>query len=282
MNVGELSKWILSKLTPRYGDSEARSMSRIIMEDVLNYTPVQVIMNNDMAVPDFIPEKISRIVHRILANEPIQYVMGEARFCGLSLKVTPAVLIPRPETEELVDLIIKQWSTVPDINVLDLCTGSGCIAVALARGLRFPHMTAIDISADALSVAKENASGLKVKIDFRQADALNLPPDKGLFDIIVSNPPYIAEHERADMPANVIGHEPDIALFVPDSDPLEFYSAISRYAMDTLTERGTLYFEINPLFTQDLEQMLRHTGFNNITIMADMYGKQRFAIIKRD
>lgn len=282
MNVGELSKWILSKLTPRYGDSEARSMSRIIMEDVLNYTPVQVIMNNDMAVPDFIPEKISRIVHRILANEPIQYVMGEARFCGLSLKVTPAVLIPRPETEELVDLIIKQWSTVPDINVLDLCTGSGCIAVALARGLRFPHMTAIDISADALSVAKENASGLKVKIDFRQADALNLPPDKGLFDIIVSNPPYIAEHERADMPANVIGHEPDIALFVPDSDPLEFYSAISRYAMDALTERGTLYFEINPLFTQDLEQMLRHTGFNNITIMADMYGKQRFAIIKRD
>ena len=282
MNVGELSRWILSKLTPSYGESEARSMSRIIMEDVLNYTPVQVIMNSDMDVPDFIPEKINGIVNRILANQPIQYVMGEARFCGLSLKVTPAVLIPRPETEELVDLIIKQWSTVPDIKVLDVCTGSGCIAVALARGLRFPHLTAIDISTEALSVAKENASGLKVRIDFQQADALNLPPAKGRFDIIVSNPPYIAEHERADMPANVIGHEPDLALFVPDNDPLKFYSAISRYAIDALTERGTLYFEINPLFTHDLEQMLRHTGFNNITIMADMYGNQRFAIIIRN
>ncbi|MDE7443290.1 MAG: peptide chain release factor N(5)-glutamine methyltransferase, partial [Muribaculaceae bacterium] len=202
MTVGELSQWIVNSLAPTYGESEARSMSRIILEDVLNYTPVQVLMHRDTDIPDFIPVKIEKILNRILANEPIQYVMGEARFCGLTLKVTPAVLIPRPETEELVDLITKQWSNVPDVNVLDICTGSGCIAVALARSLRFPHIEAIDISPDALAVAQENAKGLKVKVTFHQTDALQLAPDHKRYDIIVSNPPYVACHERAGMPAN--------------------------------------------------------------------------------
>lgn len=282
MTVGEISQWIVSALSSVYGEGEARSMSRIILEDVLNYTAVQVIMHRDNKVPDFIPEKIGKIISRLLANEPIQYIMGEARFCGLTLKVTPAVLIPRPETEELVDLIIKRWSNVPDVNVLDIGTGSGCIAVALARALRFPRIKAIDISDEALTVAKENAKGLKVKVDFEQADTFRLTPVYHSYDIIVSNPPYIAEHERATMPANVVNHEPELALFVPDSDPLKFYRAIATYSLEALTDRGFLYFEINPLYAKELSDMLHRIGFANVTLLADMYGRQRFAIVKRD
>lgn len=257
-------------------------MARIIMEDVLNYTPVQVILHRDTEVPEFIPPKIDSILRRLLDHEPIQYITGYARFCGLTLKVTPAVLIPRPETEELVDMIVRHWSNVPDVRVLDLCTGSGCITVALARSLRFPQIKAVDISPEALAVARENAKGMKVKVEFEQADALDLTPSAERFDIIVSNPPYVACHERASMPANVVGHEPDLALFVPDDDPLKFYRAIASYSLKALTPRGTLYFEINPLYARELAAMLGRMGFGNVTIMADMYGRQRFAIVKRD
>lgn len=281
MTVGQLSASILGRLTPRYGDREAKAMLRVILEHTLNYTPVDAVIRRDNEVPPFIPDKTDSIVRRLLADEPLQYITGEARFCGHTLRVTPDVLIPRPETEELVDLIVRQWKDVPDAAVLDLCTGSGCIAVALARALRFPTVTAVDISAPAIAVAKSNASGLRVKVNFVQADALALPQEHDRYDVIVSNPPYVAEHERPTMPGNVAGHEPDLALFVPDSDPLRFYRAIARYAAGALSRRGTLYFEINPLYAAELTRMLQLDGYSDISILPDINGLKRFAIARR-
>jgi release factor glutamine methyltransferase len=199
----------------------------------------------------------------------------------MTFEVTTATLIPRPETEELVDTITRQWKRVPDATVLDLGTGSGCIAIALARALRFPKVTAIDISAEALNVARKNAAAYRCHIDFRQADMLHLPPESNCMDIIVSNPPYIADSERTSMSANVLDFEPHSALFVPDSDPLLFYTAIARYASTALTQRGALYMEINPLFVGQLRQMLSHYGFADVTILADMQGRQRIAVAHR-
>ncbi|MDE6490934.1 MAG: peptide chain release factor N(5)-glutamine methyltransferase, partial [Muribaculaceae bacterium] len=239
------------------------------------------VVYKSLELPPFIPEKIDGIIRRLLDDEPLQYIVGEARFCGLTLKVTPDVLIPRPETEELVDIITRQWKEVPDLSVLDLCTGSGCIAVALARSLRFPAVTAVDISAPALAVARANIAGLRVKVEIINGDILAMKPDHARYDVIVSNPPYVAEHERAGMPPNVVGKEPDLALFVPDNDPLRFYKAIAAYASEALTPRGTLYLEINPLYAADLSRMLELNGFSDINILPDFNGLKRFAIARR-
>jgi release factor glutamine methyltransferase len=281
MTVGQLSESLRQQLLPVYDGREAQWIIRIIFEHLLKYTPVDIAIRRDEQIPEFIIRKADAIAQRLLTHEPIQYIMGEARFCGLILKVNKSVLIPRPETEELVDIIVKQWSQVPDVNVLDLGTGSGCIAVALARDLRFPHVTAVDISADALAVACENAAVLRSRINFVQADMLNLPEATDGYDIIVSNPPYIADHERNAMEANVVEYEPSLALFVPDNDPLRFYKAIAAYASVSLSARGVLYLEINPLYVDDLRRMLQLNGFANVTTLADMQGCQRFAIARK-
>ena len=280
LTAGQLAEDIRRKLQPVYDGRETQWIIRIIFEHLLNFSPVDMAIRRDYQVPDFIPPKADVIVERLLHHEPIQYIMGEARFCGLVLKVNRSVLIPRPETEELVDIIVKQWERVPDTTVLDLGTGSGCIAIALARALRFPQVTAIDISADALAVAKANAAALHTRIEFTEADMLRLPAQTNRWDIIVSNPPYIADSERRDMEANVVDYEPAGALFVPDSDPLRFYTTIARYAAKALTPRGTLYLEINPLYVDELKRMLSLTGFSDVTILADMQGRQRFAVAK--
>jgi release factor glutamine methyltransferase len=204
----------------------------------------------------------------LLADEPIQQVLGTARFCGMMLRVTPDVLIPRPETEQLVDMIADRWRNVPDVRVLDVGTGSGCIAIALARALRFPQVTAVDISADALNVARRNAAEWKVAIDLQQADALQLQLP-GEWDVIVSNPPYIMQSEAAEMEPRVLRHEPHTALFVPDAEPMLFYDAIRAYAARHLSARGMLYFEINPLMAQQ---------YRGADIVKDFCGRDRFAI----
>lgn len=280
-NAGQLAERIRRQLLPVYDGREAQWIIRIIFEHLLHYTPIDMAIRRDEPVPDFILPQADAITARLLDHEPIQYIIGDARFCGLTLKVNRSVLIPRPETEELVDIIAKQWERVPDTTVLDLGTGSGCIAIALARALRFPAITAVDISADALAVAKENAAVLHTRINMVQADILDLPQEHDRWDIIVSNPPYIAESERPTMEANVVDYEPAEALFVPDTDPLRFYTTIARYAATALTSRGALYFEINPLYVDELKRMLTLTGFANVTTLADMQGRQRFAIARR-
>jgi release factor glutamine methyltransferase len=213
-----------------------------------------------------------------LKNEPIQYIFGSARFYGNSLKVTHATLIPRPETEELVALIDKE-NRETDLRVLDVGTGSGCIAITLARVLRFPIVDAIDISEDALAVAQENAQSLRVNVNFKKGDALAMEmPKTPIYDIIVSNPPYIADKEREDMSQNVLQYEPHTALFVPDNDPLRFYRAIGDYGTKALKGGGRLYFEINPLYVEEMRAMLDAMGYKEIRVVRDLPGKERMMV----
>lgn len=267
----------IRRLLSEYPDGEARWMVRIIFEKLKGWNRTEMMIRADQEISPFIAGKVDEITRRLLDHEPIQYILGEARFYGLTLNVTPDVLIPRPETEELVDMIVADAHGRSDLRVMDLCTGSGCIAIALARNLPFAEVTAIDISAKALEVAAGNATLTKTTIHFRNADVLSLPrPDKADMDIIVSNPPYIAESERATMDPNVLDHEPSLALFVPDSDPLKFYRAISSYSRLALRPGGRLYFEINPLFAPQLLSMLEADGWTEITVTPDMQRKQRF------
>lgn len=266
-----------SRLAPTYGESEARWMVRIIMQELKGYSRVELAVKADAEVSDYLIAKVSGIVDRLLTGEPLQYIFGATEFYGLRLAVSPAVLIPRPETAELVDLIVRENARRQDLRVLDVCTGSGCIAVALARNLPFAQVEAIDISGDALDVACSNAASLKVKVSFRQADALRLPSEQEpRFDIVVSNPPYVLDSERVEMSANVLDHEPHIALFVPDSDPLRFYLSIAAYAMTALTAGGRLYFELNTLTSESLVRELRSAGWTDVVILPDTDGKRRF------
>lgn len=265
-----------SRLAPVYGDGEARWMLRIVMEHVKGWDQTELAIRAADEVSDFIVGRVNEAVDLLLKGEPIQYIYGDTYWYGMTLKVTPDVLIPRPETEELVDLIVKE-NPASDLRVLDVCTGSGCIAVALAKALDFPVVDATDISDKALTVAKENASLQKVKVNFFKADALNLT-DNGeeRYDIIVSNPPYVMESEKARMDRNVLDYEPALALFVPDDDALKFYKAIAIFAKDALSEKGRLYFELNPLTAEVLTKWMTAEGWNEVQTLPDMYGKTRF------
>jgi len=254
---------------------EVQAMIRVVCEDVFNYDPVDVALRQESELPDFAAERIADIIARLHRHEPLQYIVGSARFHGHRFKVTPAVLIPRPETEQLVDLIVDE-NPASDLRVLDMGTGSGCIAISLARALKFAQVDALDVSRDALAVARENAALLKVKVQFFESDML-APQPPGRYDIIVSNPPYICWSERESMDRNVKDYEPGQALFVPDNDPLLFYKAIAPYAAQSLERGGRLYLEINQRFGNEVKRLLESSGFDEVRIIEDSYGKVRFA-----
>ena len=251
---------------------EVQAMIRVICEDVFNYDPVDVALRQESELPDFAQERVADIIARSRRHEPLQYIVGTARFHGHKFKVTPSVLIPRPETEQLVDLIIDE-NQASDLRVLDMGTGSGCIAISLARALKFAQVDALDVSRDALVVARENAAALKVKVRFFESDMLAPQPD-ARYDIIVSNPPYVCWSERE--------YEPGQALFVPDNDPLLFFKSIAPYAMQSLERGGRLYLEINQRFGNEIKRLLEDCGLDEVRIIEDSYGKVRFAAaIKR-
>ena len=258
---------------------EVQAMIRIICEDVFNYDPVDVALRQESELPDFAQERVNEIITRLQRHEPLQYVVGSARFYGHRFKVTPAVLIPRPETEQLIDLIVDE-NPASDLRVLDMGTGSGCIAISLARALKFAQVDALDVSRDALAVARENADTLKVKVRFFESDMLS-PQPAACYDIIVSNPPYVCWSERESMDRNVLDYEPGQALFVPDNDPLLFYKAIAPYAAQSLERGGRLYLEINQRFGNEVKQLLEDYGFDEVRIIEDSYGKVRFAAAVR-
>ena len=261
MTLGQSIAETRKRLEPHYSDGEARALVREILFRLKGWTPVDIAVKADEPVSGFIQSKISEAVDRLLRDEPVQYIFRRATFYGLDFTVTPDVLIPRPETAELVDIIVGDHSGQSDLRVADLCTGSGCIACALARNLPFAEVTAIDISEPAIAVARENASQLKVDVDVRRDDVLALtPPEAPLYDIIVSNPPYITQSEKTSVDANVLLYEPHSALFVPDTDPLLFYEAIGLYAVKALAPRHSLYLEINPLHAEALRDMLARQG----------------------
>lgn len=237
---------------------EPRALCRILLEDVAGITPVTLLANPERDIPDFMVDKLVGMAQRVAGGEPVQYVVGNAHFCGLKLEVNPAVLIPRPDTALLIDLIVERMRGRKDLRVLDLATGSGCIAIALSRALPFAQVTAIDISAEALDVARRNAARLKAPVRFIQGDILTSLPQHQQWDLIVSNPPYVLQSEAAAMEPRVLDHEPHLALFVPDADPMRFYTPIDQYARRHLAPGGMLAFEINPLAASLFPRDYRH------------------------
>lgn len=250
-----------------------------LLEDMAGITRLDVALSPQR---DIHPDTVTRLQHaavRVADGEPLQYVTGKAWFHGLSLQVGPGVLIPRPETSQLVDIILDSAGKRPDLDVLDVCTGSGAIAVALARDLPFAHVTATDIAPQAITTARANATALKVNIQVTDMDALKEGLPSGRYDIIVSNPPYIIPSERSTIDPRVVDHEPALALFVEsDDDPLLFYRAIARESFTRLKPAGKLFFEINPLFARQVKDMLLQTGYNDVRIERDYKGNLRFAI----
>ena len=263
-------------LEPLYGNGEARAVTDYVLDVCFGLSKADIMCG---AVEEMTAEKtaeLRKIFGRLTEGEPVQYVLGRAEFSGRWFDVRPGVLIPRPETEELCAWITADSKASGSPKVLDIGTGSGCIAITLQLDMPESKVTAWDISADALDVARENAQRLGANVNFVKQDALNVKPE-GEWDVIVSNPPYICEKEKKDMAANVLEHEPHTALFVPDADPLLFYRAITRLAVQTLNKGGRLYFEINPKYADDTCRMMRAEGMTAVELRSDMYGKQRMA-----
>lgn len=275
--VSDIYRELISVLTAPLGQREATAAARIILEDVRGVTPTDLVVNGHRTLENDTISRIRDIADKICSGMPVQYAVGQARFYGMDFVVTPDVLIPRPETEGLVDMIIDDCGSRNDLSILDCGTGSGCIAIALARHLRFANIRAIDISKAALKVAEDNARRLKARIVFAMLDILKLGTGiKDKYDIIVSNPPYITHSESPDMDSRVKNYEPSGALFVPDDDPLKFYRPIALFAANALNPEGKLYFEINPLFVDRLKEMLSTAGFNNVDAERDYLGRYRF------
>ena len=273
------------QLTQVYDDYEAKAIARMVYEVRFGLMPSDLFIGKDTQLSTDDQKLLEEITQRLLTGEPVQYVLGEAEFGGRTFHVEPGVLIPRPETYELCQWIMEERRGKKEegrnTSILDIGTGSGCIACTLAAELADAEVTAWDISDDALRIATENAKRTNVHVSFEKVDVLNTShlnrerPATGL-DIIVSNPPYICNKERATMERNVLEHEPELALFVPDDDPLLFYRTIARFAAKALNPGGALYFEINPLYVSEMQQMLSKEGFSHTEIRNDQFGKQRF------
>lgn len=276
MTMRETMQKLRNALRPIYGDRETEAIIRIIFHYLKGWTTVDMLIHEPETLSPFLESEIDGILRRLLRHEPIQYITGEARFHGMEFHVTPDVLIPRPETDELVDIIVGDANDASDLRILDIAAGSGCIAIALARSLPFPRVSALEISEAALKVARDNASRLKADVSFIHADIFKWQPSPASFDIIVSNPPYIDESEKAAMEPNVLEYEPAQALFVPDSDPLVFYRRIAEVARTGLSEGGRLYLEINPRHAAELSELLKKNGFSDIETIKDSYEKDRF------
>lgn len=277
MTVREMITELKRRLSPVYGAGETQAMIRIIFTHLKGWNTVQIFMHEGDELSEYIVEKARRIADRLLLGEPIQYITGIAPFCGMDLHVAPGVLIPRPETQQLVDMIKDRYGSAPDLRVLDVGTGSGCIAIALARALSFARVSAIDLSEAALKIARENAELMKAKIRFEQADLYEYLPGCNSLDIVVSNPPYIHPDEQADMDVNVLEHEPHQALFVRDSArPVEVYARIARIARHGLVEGGTLWLEINPRYAEQTVAAVRAEGFDSVETVLDIHQKKRF------
>ena len=268
-------QYIETELAGLYPPAEIEGFKRIIFETVFGWSfKDQVLKKQETILPvDF--ERIKSIVLRLKNSEPIQYIFGETEFFGLKLKVNSSVLIPRPETEELVDWVV-QSKLSENCKVLDIGTGSGCIAIAIKSRLKNTEVSGIDISVEALETARMNAIENGLEINFYPADIFNMKNFEGeKFDVIVSNSPYIRESEKVLMHSNVLDYEPEIALFVSDNDPLKYYREIARFAKSNLYDNGKLFFEINENFKSEMVELLSDIGFNNIEIRKDINGKNR-------
>jgi len=267
------------RLTGIYDTDEAKAIVRWLLDVRFGLSLTDIVCGKIDELSETECDVLERMMQRLETGEPVQYVAGVAEFCGHRFQVEPGVLIPRPETAELCQWI-SQGDGLPVTSVLDIGTGSGCIAITLALEMPEAKVTAWDISEEALSIAQKNAETLGAEVTFEQRDILNISTDS-CFDIIVSNPPYVCQKETATMEKHVLEHEPHLALFVPDDNPLLFYRAIAQYAKEALKPNGLLYFELNPLYANDLSEMLSVMSWHDITLKQDQFGKQRFLKAKK-
>ena len=293
---------IWKPLVCRYGDKEAKAITRYLLEVGYGLSMTDILCGAAEQLP---PDEMGENLRRLLKGEPVQYVVGKAEFGGRIFKVTPDVLIPRPETYELCQWIEEieergerreERLRVGELSsgmrgypILDIGTGSGCIAITLALDIPNAQVEAWDISEKAINIARQNAKSLNAQVCFRLVDALNVSPkDSSLFtlhsslNVIISNPPYICKKEAASMEQHVLDHEPHQALFVPDEDPLVFYKAIGQYACHALANHGCLFFEINPLYATEITKMLDEMGFFEIETRKDQFGKVRFVRARKE
>ncbi len=278
--VQDVSAAFRKELQALYDINEVDSLCMIVLTEITGTSSAKIKAFPELKIPTEQAETINNILIRLKTGEPVQYILGHTEFYGLQFKVNPSVLIPRPETEELVDWAISSVgsSQLAVGNILDIGTGSGCIAISLKKNLVDAKVSAIDISTEALKTAKENAELNDVDINFIQADILNLTHHSPLtthYSLIISNPPYVTLEDKKQMHSNVTDFEPHTALFVPEDDPLIFYKAIADFAAAHLEKGGLLFFEINESYGEQIVELLAHKSFNNIELRKDMSGKSR-------
>jgi len=283
MQILNFKKQFFSELSEIYLETEIQSFFNILIEFQLNLSRIEVALQPDLEISEIAITFLQKAISELKINTPIQYIVGETEFYGLKFNVNENVLIPRPETEELIDWILenaKLKTQNPKLKILDIGTGSGCIAISLAKNLSNTDVFALDISSEALKIAKKNAQLNKVDIYFSEIDILNTVDLPEKYNVIVSNPPYVRELEKELMQQNVLAHEPHLALFVKDNNPLLFYDRIAELAKKHLSKNGSLYFEINQYLGNKTVELLKQKGFQNVKLKKDLFGFDR--MIKAD
>ena len=266
---------IRNALREHYPDSEALALAKMLLVEAFGFSTLELYGGKDKEISGKRLDVLNEMIARLKKNEPIQYVIGAEVFCGWTFEVNENVLIPRPETQELVHWIVADWKSDAPCRILDVGTGSGCIAISLSKLLEGAEVEAWDISEGALRVARRNADRNEAQVLFRRVDVLKACTEDCRYDVIVSNPPYIAESEKQDMEANVLEWEPHTALFVPDADPLLFYRRIAELGVSMLKEGGALYFEINRAYGEETVRMLEGLGYKQIELRKDNWGNDR-------
>lgn len=278
MSYEELRK----RLTSVYDEREAQAVARWVLDEAFGLSLTDICCGKVSQLSADDARRLEAMTRCLEQAEPVQYVLGHAPFAGHSFEVSPAVLIPRPETEELVNWAVQSAEAMTaakeqtSLHILDIGTGSGCIAISVALALPQATVQAWDISPQALAQARSNAQRLGAQVSFVQQDALQPPHHHACLDMVLSNPPYICQREAEDMHRNVLAHEPHMALFVPNDDPLRFYRAITRYAVEALRPGGCVLFEINALYAEATRQMMLDEGLSHIETRLDCFGKERF------
>ncbi|RLD64285.1 MAG: peptide chain release factor N(5)-glutamine methyltransferase [Bacteroidetes bacterium] len=276
-NLNDALIYIKTELKKLYDNPEIQSFTNIIFQHLLHFSKIDILIKTDTELTNHTKIQIIKIVEQLKKHKPIQYIIGETEFYDLKFTVSPQVLIPRPETEELVKWIIDDSSAKQNTEILDIGTGSGCIAIALAKNILSSQIYAVEKHEGALAIAKQNAKFNNAKINFINDDILNYDKTKysNKFDVIVSNPPYVRELEKKLMNKNVLDYEPHSALFVSDSNALIFYDAIANFAVKHMKKTGKLYFEINEYLDKQLKDLLLKKGYKNIIVRKDINDRKR-------
>ena len=276
MTLADFKNKMKSTLSSIYESDELNSIFYLISEEFLQIPRSKILLADEIELDSKKQKLFQNALTRLKKNEPVQYVLGKAAFMDLEFNVNSNVLIPRPETEELVRLMLKE--DLDGKEILDIGTGSGCIAISLAKHYPNAKVTALDVSKDAIELSKMNSKENDVNLEFINADILNYKSDKK-YDIIVSNPPYVIGEEKKYMSKNVLDYEPELALFVKNDDPLQFYKAIFDFSKNSLNKNGKIYFEINESYKNEIKDLAYDYGYSNVDCRKDLFGRNRFCVI---